>query len=170
MLALLLLLAQDVAGTISPETPVRLILKKFQTDAAMKENVVGDVLLKEGGAFAFNRVPPGKYDLLIRPEKEFMGSRWEILVEKSKPVSGISYRLTPNGSRAMIDEVIVALNPGTDVAKLVEPLGCKPQTFLFKDRVLLNIPDDKTVEEMIATLTGKPGVVVASQNGISSIR
>jgi hypothetical protein len=172
MLTILLLLAQDgsVSGSISPAAPVRLVLKKFQMDEAKKENVAGEVLLKEGGAFSFEKVPPGKYDLLIRPEKGFVGSRWEVTVHAGMETGGIQYRLTPSDAKAMVDELLVQVRPGTDVEALAASLGCKVQNLRRGDWVQINLPDDQTVDAMIAAFKAKPGVLDAGPNGITRIR
>jgi len=165
-----------VRGSISPAAAVRLVLKTHQSDAAKKENVKGETLLPKGGEFAFEDVPPGKYDLLIRPEGEprkFLGSNWVLVVEAGKTVADLSYRLTPSDAKTMVDEILVKLEPKVseaDAAKLVESLGGKIMNPSVGGWIAVNLPDDKQADEMIAAFRAKPGVVDATPHRIRSIK
>ena len=165
-----------VRGSISPAAAVRLVLKTHQSDASKKENVKGEALLPKGGDFAFEDIPPGKYDLLIRPEGEprkFLGSNWLVVVEAGKPVTGLSYRLTPSDAKVLVDEILVQLDPKmseADATKLVESLGGKIMSVYKAAMIAVNLPDDREVDDMIAAFRGKPGVVDATPHRVRSIK
>jgi hypothetical protein len=164
-----------VRGSISPPSPVRVILKTYQSDASKKENVKGEKLLPKAGEFAFDDVPPGKYDLLLRPEGEparFLGTRWVLGVEAGKPVT-LSYRLTPSDAKMMVDEILVKFQPGTsdaDAAKLVESLGGKVMNPSVGGWVAVDLPDERQADEMIAAFKAKPGVADATPHRVRSLK
>jgi hypothetical protein len=165
-----------VRGAISTAAEVRVVLKVHQSDAAKKENVKGEALLPKGGAFAFEDVPPGTYDLLIRPEGKpalFLGTRWVLTVEAGKPLSGLSTRLTPADAKAMVDEILVKTRPemsAADAAKLVDSLGGRIMRTSADGWFAVDLPDDRQAEDMIAAFKAKPGVVDATLHRIRSIK
>ena len=165
-----------VRGAISPAAEVRVVLKVHQSDAAKKENVKGEALLPKGGAFAFEDVPPGKYDLLIRPVGQparFLGTRWVLHVEAGKPVTGLSTRLTSEKAKVMVDEILVKTQPGmsdADAAKLVESLGGRIMNPSVGGWILVDLPDDRQAEEMIAAFKARPEVVDATLHRLRSTK
>jgi hypothetical protein len=182
-LLLALLAAQDgkgsVKGRISPEASVRIVAKLAQTDASKPENVKGEVKLPKGGEFEIAGLPPGTYDLLFELQgddaKRFKAGRWsEVGVVAGKATEGISYRLTPADSDHMIDEVMLSFEDGVPAAareKTVADLGCRVKHRGFKDAfVVVDIPDDKSVTEMIDAFRKVKGVKHAERNGISRIK
>lgn len=167
-----------ITGRISPEANVTIVAKLEGTDSSQPENVKGQVLLERGGPFAIENLPPGTYDLLFtlhgESEKKFIACRWsEVEVREGETTAGINYRLSPAGSEAEVDTVIVGFDPriGDQAAlAMVKALGCT-----LKDSVLLfdlddaayftlDIPDDKSVEEMIAAFRKLKGVKSADPN------
>lgn len=184
-LALLALLfsAQEgtgsIRGRVSPEATVRIVAKLAQTDASKPENVKGEAKLEKGGEFEIKGLPPGKYDLLFELQgedaKRFIAGRWgEIVVEAGKAVEGIGCRLTPAGSDHMIDEVMVSFEDGLPAAareKAVAGLGCRVKHRAPRDRfVVVDLPDEKSVAEMLEAFRKVPGVTSATRNGISRIK
>jgi hypothetical protein len=165
-----------ISGRISPKgVSVRIIAKKAGTEYGIKENIKGEVTLTQGGSFTIWNVPPGKYDLLFfvqgHARDMYMGGRWsEIVIEPGKTVSGINYRLTPEGSEYAIDEVCVQFHKDTkeeDAPKVIQSLNC-----IIKDKhyrpgfYTVDIPDDKSVNEMIKAFNKKKEVLYAGPNSI----
>jgi hypothetical protein len=168
----------SVSGKISPKgVEIRIIAKTAGTEHRNPKNVKGDVTLKDGGAFTMRNIPPGKYDLLFflqgDSKKKYTATRWsEVVVKAGKTTGGINYRLTPINSPHLIDEVLVGFVGVSDAAarKVLAEAGCT-----VKDRPLklgrtttytVDIPDDKSVAEMIELLSKKKGVRYAEPNGI----
>lgn len=184
LLALILLLLQDsktgtITGRITPEVPIKLILKKEQSDAKNAENVKGEVLLPKGGEFRIENIPPGRYDLLFEiqgdeAKKWHVGYWSDLAVQAGKAIEGINYRLTPADSRHMIDEILVTFKDGisdAEIRKIVEDQRCrikrrppKPGKASF---YMIDIPDDTTVEQMVDVFKALPSVTLASKNGLS---
>lgn len=176
-----LLLAQDgkgsVKGRVSPEARVRVVAKLAQADASKPENVKGEAKLEKGGEFEIQGLAPGKYDLLFELQgedaKKFVSKYWgEIVVEAGKAVEGVHYRLTPSDADHMIDEVMLTFDgslPEAQREKAIAGLGCR-----LKHRsprfVVVDIPDDKSVAEMLEAFRKVPGVKSAERNGIARIK
>lgn len=169
-----------ISGRISPkDASVRIIAKISGTEYKIKGNIKGKVTLAKGGDFTIKGLPPGKYDLLFFLEgdskKKYFVTRWsEIVVQPGKTTPGINYRLTPLGSN-LIDEVLVAFKKGTkpeEAQKAIRAAGC-----IVKDTPLdlgtiiytVDIPDDKSVEEMIKIFKKDKRVAYAEPNGIDAI-
>ncbi len=171
-----------ISGRISPKNvSIRIIAKTAGTEHKIKGNIKGEITLAKGGDFTIKGLPPGKYDLLFflqgDSKKKYIASRWsEVVVQAGKTTSGINYRLTPRGSGHLIDEVLVAFNKdirATDVLKTILLLGCT-----IKDTPLklggttiytVDIPDNKSVAQMVKTFKQKRGVAYAEPNGIATI-
>lgn len=171
-----------IEGRVSPEVPVKLVLKKEQMDAAKPENVKAELLLPKGGDFKLENIPPGRYDLMFLVQgddsKKWIARYWgDLNVEAGKTIEGIHYRLTPGDARFMIDEVLVSLKPGSTEAELrkaVKDLRCRIKQrppFPEKGGVFsVDIPDEKSVEEMLPLFQALPCVQLASKNGISRVQ
>ena len=163
-----------ISGRIRPAVGVRILAKLKGTDGSKPENVKGEINLPIGGDFTIDRLPAGTYDLLFSVYGDafgkFTASRWsEIDVEAGKTTSGINYRLTPADQNFMIDEVIVEFTATNEEARAsIAALGCriKDQPAAFKERTfcLVDIPDDKTVDQMVKAFKARPGVVAADPN------
>ena len=186
LLILLLCTAQDkktgtIQGRISPEVPVKLILKKEQSDHKFPANVKGEVLLPKGGEFKLENIPPGRYDLIFEVQgeerKKWHVNLWsDLSVEAGKTIEGINYRLTPAGSRFMIDEVIVSYKEGSSEAELrkaVAAAGCRIKHRPPKGEsgypFSVDIPDDATADQIVEVFKAIPCVKVVSKNGIGRI-
>lgn len=170
-----------ISGRIFPkDASVRIIAKTAGTEYKIKGNIKGEVTLTKGGDFAIKKLPPGKYDLLFflqgTSKKKYFATRWsEVVVQRDKTTSGINYRLTPRGSPHLIDEVLVAFKEKTkaeEARKVIREAGC-----VIKDTPLdlgtiiytVDIPDDKSVAEMIKVFKKYKSVAYAEPNGISTI-
>jgi hypothetical protein len=173
--------AGAIRGRILPkDASVRIIAKTAGTEYNIKGNIKGEVTLTKGGDFTIKGLPSGKYDLLFflqgKSKKKYFATRWsEVVVQRGKTTSGINYRLTPLGSKHLIDEVLVAFKEKTraeEARKVIRAAGC-----VIKDTPLdlgtiiytLDIPDDKSVEEMIKVFKKDKSVAYAEPNGISTI-
>ena len=185
-----------ISGSISPAVGIKILAKLTGTDASKRDNVKGEVLLQHGGAFTIDNLPPGSYDLLFsiwrgaagnsqtsriahrRPfirhlAPAFTTSNWfGIDVEAGKTTSGINYRLTPAGMSFLIDEVVVSFTTGSDDARAaIAALGCRikspPSTLPGVTFYLVDIPDDKSVGEMVEAFKAIPAVASASPNYIA---
>lgn len=103
----------------------------------------------------------------------FTASNWfEIDVEAGKTTSGINYRLTPAGMSFLIDEVVVSFTSGSDDARAtIAALGCRikspPSALPGVTFYLVDIPDDKSVGEMVEAFKAIPAVASASPNYIA---
>jgi hypothetical protein len=165
-----------ISGRISPEdVSVRIIAKKAGTEYSIKENISGEVTLRQGGSFTIWNLPPGKYDLLFLVQGQsrdmYMGGRWsEIVIEPGKTVSGINYRLTPVRSEYAIDEVCVTFNKGTkeeEARKVIQSLNCIiKEKHISRGLYIVDIPDDKSVNEMIKAFKKNKEVLYAEPNWI----
>ena len=170
-----------ISGRISPkDASVRIIAKTSGTEYKIKENIKGEVTLTKGGDFTIKGLPPGKYDLLFflqgESKKKYFATRWsEVVVQPGKTTSGINYRLTPLGSKQLIDEILVAFKEGTkpeEARKAIRAAGC-----IVKDTPLdlgtiiytVDIPDDKSVEGMIKIFKKDKRIAYAEPNGIDTI-
>ena len=170
----------SISGHISPkDASVRIIAKTSGTEYKVKGNIKGEVTLAQGGGFTL-RLPPGKYDLLFflqgESKKKYFVTRWsEVVVHAGKTTSGINYRLTPIGSKHLIDEILVAFKEETkpeEALKVIRAAGC-----VIKDTPLdlgtiiytADIPDDKSVEQMIKVFKNDKHVAYAEPNGIDTI-
>ena len=171
-----------VSGRISPKgASVRIIAKTAGTEHRIKANVKGEVTLEKGGDFTIKGLPPGKYDLLFflqgESKKKYTAARWsEVVVKAGETTSGIHCRLTPQGSPHLIDEVIVAFKPTVSDAaarKIIRQAGCTvkdaPLRFGGTAAYTVDIPDDKSVAEMIKLFKQKKGVKYVEPNGIVTI-
>ena len=169
-----------ISGSISPAVGIRILAKLTGTDASKRDNVKGEVLLQHGGAFTIDNLPPGNYDLLFSIWSDAAGnspafttSNWfGIDVEAGKTTSGINYRLTPAGMSFLIDEVVVSFTTGSDDARAsIAALGCRikspPSTLPGATFYLVDIPDDKSVGEMVEAFKAIPAVASASPNYIA---
>ncbi len=174
--------AGAISGRISPENvSARIIAKTAGTEYKIKKNIKGEVTLTKGGDFSIKGLPAGKYDLLFLlqgdSKKKYFATRWsEVIVQPGKTTSGINYRLTPQGSKHLIDEVLVAFNKDTkveEVKKTIRLADC-----VIKDTPLqlgettiytVDIPDNKSVDEMIKVFVKKRGVAYAEPNAIATI-
>ena len=170
-----------ISGRISPHDVSITIVAKIAGTSPEGDNVKGVIQLPYGGNFTFDNIPPGKYDLLFYLSGEsrytYFAHRWsEIVVEAGKTTSGINYRLTPQHVDHLIDEVSVEFGkdfPHTEALKIIESLNCKVKDEpLVLDTVyyLVDIPDDRTVDEMIKAFKGKKGVIDASYEEITPSR
>lgn len=170
-----------ISGRILPkDASVRIIAKLAGTEYRIKENIKGEVTLTKGGDFIIKGLLPGKYDLLFflqgETNRKYMAARWsEVDVKEGKTTSGINYRLTPQGSEQLIDEVVVAFEGvnAADAQQIIHDAGC-----IVKDSPLnlgattiytVDIPDEKNVPEMIRLFKQKKGVKYAEPNGIATI-
>jgi hypothetical protein len=170
-----------ISGRISPkDASVRIIAKTTGTEYKIKGNIKGEVTLTKGGDFTIKGLLPDKYDLLFFPQgkskKIYFATRWsEVIVQSGNTTSGINYRLTPLGSKHLIDEVLVAFKEGTkpeEARKAIRAAGC-----IVKDTPLdlgtiiytIDIPDDKSIDEMIKVFKKDKRVAYAEPNGISRI-
>ncbi len=170
-----------VSGRISPaDVAVRIVAKTAGTEYKVKGNIKGEITLTQGGNFTISNLPAGKYDLLFllqgESQKKYFATRWsEVVVQGGKATSGINYRLTTVGSEQLIDEVLVGFKKGTtteQARKMIQSAGC-----VIKDTPLdlgnviytVDIPDDKSVKEMVEWFTGKEGVAYAEPNGITTV-
>lgn len=170
-----------IAGHISPgDVAVRIIAKKAGTDHMVKKNIKGEVALDKGGNFTIKNLPPGTYDLLFflkgQAKKKYVASRWsEIVVEPGKTTAGIHYRLTPLGAGQLVDELIVVFKKGVkpeEAQKVFKAAGCT-----IKDRpveiggllYVVDIPDDKSVAEMIKLFKNDKRVNYSEPNAIATI-
>ncbi len=173
--------AGAISGRIFPkDASVRIIAKTAGTEYKIKGNIKGEVTLTKGGDFTIKGLPPGKYDLLFflqgKSKKKYFATRWsEVVVQPGKTTSGINYRLTPQGSKYLIDEILVAFREETkaeEARKVIREAGC-----VIKDTPLhlgttiytLDIPEGKSVEEMIKVFKKDKSVAYAEPNGISTI-
>ena len=170
-----------ISGRISPkDASAQIIAKTAGTEYKIKGNIKGEVTLTQGGDFTIKGLPPGKYDLLFflqgKSKKKYFTTRWsEIVVQSGKITSGINYRLTPLSSKYLIDEILVAFKEATkaeEARKVIRAAGC-----IIKDTPLhlgttiytLDIPDDKSIDEMIKVFKKDKRVAYAEPNGISRI-
>ncbi len=170
-----------INGRVSPDDiSIRIIAKKSGTDYQIEDNIKGEITLATGGEFSIEKLSPGTYDLLFflqgESKEKYIANRWgEIIVEAGKITSGINYRLTPKNSNYNIDEVLVAFENTKveDAQKTIRLLGCtikdKPTTLGQLVLYLVDIPDDKSVGEMISMFVKEEGVQSAEPNGISTI-
>lgn len=170
-----------IRGRISPKgVSVRIIAKFSGTEYRKKENIKGEVVLKKSGPFIIKNLPPGKYDLLFflqgESKKKYMATRWsEIHVQAGKTTTGINYRLTPAGSPHLVDEVLVGFAGVAEekARKILEKTGCtiknRPLKLGKTTVYTVDIPDEKSVKQMIARLTKIKGVKYAEPNGICTI-
>ncbi len=169
----------SISGRVSPQgVSVRIIAKLEGTNHRVPENIKGEVVLDKGGAFTIHNLPPGRYDLLFLPQgaaqQEYMQDLWSMIdVEADQTTSGINLRMTPTGSPHMVDEVIVQFRPGTDaevIARVLSELNCivkrRPLDLGTGAFYTVDIPDDKTVEEMIQAFQAREEVLSASPNSI----
>jgi hypothetical protein len=171
-----------IKGRISPkDVSVRIVAKRAGTDHRDPGNIQGEVTLVGGGPFTIDGLAPGKYDLLFflqgRSQEKYMATRWsEIVVTPGETTSGIRYRLTPRGAPHLIDEVLVAFAGVSDARAraTIRAAGCT-----VKDAPLelgrttvyaVDIPDDKSVAEMVEHFERKRGVKYAEPNGIATIQ
>ena len=171
----------SIHGRISPkDASVRIVAKTSGTEYKIKENIKGEVTLTKGGDFAIKGLPPGKYDLLFflqgKSKKKYFATRWSgVIVQSGKTTSGINYRLTPLGSKHLIDEVLVAFKKGIkpeEARKAIRVAGCTVKdTPLDLGTIIytIDIPDDKSAEEMIKTFKKDKRIDYAEPNGISTI-
>jgi hypothetical protein len=171
-----------ISGRISPgDVAVRIIAKLAGTEYTAKGNIKGEVTVTQGGEFAIKDLPAGTYDLLFFPQGKSQGkyiaTRWsDIAVQAGKTVAGINYRLTPAESGYLIDEILVVFGKDTtaeDARRTIISAGC-----LVKDTPVelggttiytVDIPDDRTVDEMIRVFEKSKGVVHAEPNRISRV-
>ena len=172
----------SISGRISPkDVSVKIIAKIAGTEYMVKGNVKGEVNLNQGGKFIIKDLPAGRYDLLFflqnSSQEKYVATRWsEIIVQRGQNVEGINYRLTPVESEYLIDEVLVGFGKdieAKDARETINSLGC-----MIKDESLelgettfytVDIPDDKTVDEIIQEFKKKKGVVSAEPNGITHV-
>jgi hypothetical protein len=170
-----------IRGRISPEDASVLIIAKVAGTAhEIKENVKGEVLLERGGDFAIEGLPPGTYDLLFflkgESQKKYLSTRWsEVRVTAGKTTSGIDYRLTPRGSPHLIDEVLVGFAgmSDADARKTIGEAGCivKDEPLVMDDKTtyIVDIPDDKSVADMLELFGQKPGVEYVVPNAMAGV-
>ncbi len=170
----------SVSGKISPEdASVRIIAKLAGTEHRVKKNIKGEVTLTKGGAFTIRDLPAGKYDLLFflqgKSKKKYMATRWsEVVVAEGETTSGINYRLTPVGSAHLIDEVLVAFEGGKDkdAQETIQTAGCtvkdRPMKLGKTTVYTVDIPDDKSVQDMVEVFQKTKGVKYAEPNGIAT--
>ena len=171
-----------ISGRISPtDASVRIVAKRAGTEYKVRGNIKGEVALIQGGDFTIHGLPPGKYDLLFflqgQSREKFFATRWsEIVVEPDRTVSGINYRLTPRKSEHLIDEVLVAFKKEIRVEEAEEII--RSADCIVKDTPLdlggttiytVDIPDDKSVDDMIKVFQKKKGVAFAEANGIITV-
>jgi len=164
-----------ISGSISPAVGVRVLAKLKGTDASKAENVKGEIELPHGGEFTIDKLPAGNYDLLfdLIGNAQFVATRWsEIDVEAGTTTSGIDYRLTPEGNAFLIDEVLVGFSTTDEEARAtIAALGCRikdqPVALDEKTYYLVDIPDDKTVDQMVEVFAARAGVTSADPNYLS---
>lgn len=91
--------------------------------------------------------------------------------------SGINYRLTPQGSEYMIDEVLVAFSKSMsfeNAREVIRSLDCiikrSPIDLDQATLYLVDIPNDKSVEDLITLFTIKSSVLYAEPNGIATVQ
>jgi hypothetical protein len=168
-----------ITGRVTPEAPVRVVAKLAGTDASVKENVKAEVLLEKGGEFRLPGLAAGKYELLFQLQgeaaKKYVASLLgEIQVEAGKSTDGIFYRLTPAGAPHEVDAVMVSFHASmsdADCAKTIASLGGRVKRRTPKSlRYLVDLPDDKSVEEMIAAFKAVKGVELAEPNGLRRVK
>jgi len=169
----------SITGRVSPEAAVRIVAKLAGTDASIPANVKAEVLLEKGGEFRLEGLPPGTYELLFRLQgeaaKRYFASLWgEIAVEAGKSTDGICYRLTPSDAPHEVDALIVsfkASTPDADCVKAIESLGCRVKRRTPKQpRYVVDLPDDKSVEELIPAFKALTGVEFAEPSRIGRIK
>jgi len=173
--------AGAISGRLLPtDASVRVIAKTAGTEYKIKRNIKGEVTLTKGGPFTIKGLPPGKYDLLFflqgASKEKYFATRWsEVVVQAGKTTSGINYRLTPRGSGYLIDEILVAFREETkaeEARKLIRAAGCVIKNTpldLGQTIYTLDIPDDKSVEEMIEVFKKQESVAYAEPNGVAAI-
>lgn len=173
--------AGAISGRVLPaDASVRIAAKTAGSDYEIKGNIKGEVTLTKGGPFSMKGLPPGKYDLLFflqgASKENYFAKRWsEVVVQAGKTTSGINYRLTPRGSECLIDEILVAFREETkaeEARKLIRAAGCViKDTPLDLGQIIYtpDIPDDKSVEEMIEVFKKQESVAYAEPNGIAAI-
>ncbi len=168
-----------ISGSISPEdASVRIIAKTAGTDYQVEGNIKGEVTLTGGGDFTIKGLPEGTYDLLFilqgEPATKYIASHWsEVVVKPGESTLGINYRLTPQGSAYMIDEVLVSFSKSVSDAnarEVIRSLGC-----IIKDspldlgQVTVYVVDI-SVEDMIMIFTRQSSVLSAEPNGIATLQ
>jgi len=170
-----------ISGRILPkDVSVRIIAKTAGTEYRIKGNIKGEVTLAKGGNFVIKGLPAGKYDLLFflqgRSKQKYFATRWsEVVVQPGETTSRIDYRLTPIGSEHLIDEVLVAFKEKTqaeEARKVIRAAGCVVKDTPFDLGTMIytvDIPDDKSVAEMIKIFKKDKSVAYAEPNGISTI-
>jgi hypothetical protein len=168
-----------IAGRVSPEASVRVVAKLAGTDASKPENVKAEAKLEKGGEFLLKDLPPGKYELLFQLQgddaRKYVVSLWgEIVVEAGKGVEGIGCRLTPADAPHEVDALMVSFRAGTadaDCVRAIESLGCRVKRRTPKQpRYLVDLPDEKSVEELIPAFQALAGVELAEPNFIRRIK
>lgn len=167
-----------ISGRISPpDASLRIIAKLAGTAAEVAGNVKGTATIAEDGAFTITGLPPGAHDLLFQlqgaAQKSYIATRWsEVVVQAGETTSGISYRLTPRGSPHLIDEVLVGFAQVSDAEarQAIHAAGCTVKDApLELDSVttyVVDIPDERSVAEMIEVFQQDTRVSYAEPNGI----
>jgi hypothetical protein len=169
----------SIQGRISPEVNVRILAVPQGKDYSQPANVKGEVTLEKGGAFEIKGLAPGRYALHFQLKGadvgKYMGKNYgEIDVKAGQATEEIRHRLTPIDATHMIDEVIVTFAEGVGEAaraKTTADLGCRVKERSYVPDVwVVDIPDDRTVEEMVEAFKKAPGVKLVSRNGIARVQ
>lgn len=170
-----------ISGRISPPDATLAIIAKWAgTAAEIAGNVKGTATIEEDGTFTITGLPPGEYDLLFnlqgKAQEAYVATRWSgVVVRAGETTAGITYRLTPQGSPHLIDEVLVGFAQVSD-AEARQAIhaagGTVKDAPLELDTVttyVVDIPDDRSVADMIAVFQQDTRVNYAEPNGIVSV-
>lgn len=168
-----------ISGHISPEdVSLRIVAKTAGTEYKNKKNIKSEVTLSKGGNFTLKNLPSGKYDLLFflseKSKKKYIASRWsEVLVNPGKTTSGINYRLTPQGSQYLIDEILITFKGHVSIEEaknIIHSAGCIIKSAPYNQSKFttytIDIPDDKDIHDMIHMFKQKKDVKHAEPNMI----
>ena len=167
-----------VNGSITPNDVQITVTLKTAGKELIGENIKGSVTLTNGGSFDFSDVPPGKYDLMFTLHEDsrykyFVDNWSNIVVKPGQITSGVDYRLTSQDTNYLIDEIVVEFPndiPKDKVISYIEQLNChltREPLDLLTTFYFLNIPDDKTVDELIEEFKKLPELQSVSRREVS---
>lgn len=165
-----------VTGIVSPaDAKVKIVALTGGED---QQKVVAETKHDAKGCYSID-LPPGEY--VIRFELEDAGRFWKgcrkkelrVIVKSGSTVTGVSCRLTLDGAAYVEGEIYVDFRKGTTEKQMrgvIEKYKCREldrTEFSDSVSVVLQIPDDQSVEAMLKRITLDPNVESANPNNLT---
>lgn len=160
----------SISGYINPVIDGTAVqIKKFGETTPVSYDIV-----EEDGLYEISGLEPGTYSLFVGFDKSqnFYDYQWgmiEIITNVS--LSGVNLTFTPRDSKYLIDRIMITFVDGVsdeEKTDIIKSYGCSLMShYSYSTLYVINIPQDKTVDEEVSIFRSGTRILSAYPVGIS---